>query len=394
MKTLVSFCCLITTTLFSQGVYQNSGVQVNLKTIAIVSDQIIYVGGAQGVHLKTTNGGDTWTELPTFSTSNSKALSFVSSNIGYACVSYNISGQTPHAAIYKTTNGGATFDSLTLAGNHLPFYTHFINELIGFYTCLDGTFKTIDGGQNWLIVDQTPIDLIYFPTDLIGYGVTLSHQLIKSVDGGENWIIMGDLSNGEFYTDLTFPSTEIGYTCSSYYGAYGSTLDGGQTISIGSFGAHSIHFPSTTTGYYLRYDQFSDSTLLIYTHNTGQNWDTLFSSSSKLNRIRFATSSTGWAVGDNGTILKISNSTAELSVIDEHDKIVIYPNPTSEYIFIEIENDIQLEEVTLFNLNDKFIKKSEINNMTISDLDSGIYSLKIKTSKGVITRKIVITHTK
>ena len=66
----------------------------------------------------------------------------------------------------------------------------------------------------------------------------------------------------------------------------------------------------------------------------------------------------------------------------------IFPNPTSDMIYIKTLNTI--ERIELFDILGKQIlsikNKSEID---VSSYQSGIYLLKVKTDKGQITKKIV-----
>ena len=68
MKVLIPLFFLICSSLYGQSTYQNSGTQVDLNFTEVINDQIIYVGGDAGVLLKTTDGGNTWNTLNTFST--------------------------------------------------------------------------------------------------------------------------------------------------------------------------------------------------------------------------------------------------------------------------------------------------------------------------------------
>lgn len=86
------------------------------------------------------------------------------------------------------------------------------------------------------------------------------------------------------------------------------------------------------------------------------------------------------------------------SLINENklSNIVVYPNPTNKYLFIS-ENDnttFQVKNIGIFDFTGKNIKQiliKQSNNLTldVSDLQNGIYFLKIQTDKGVITNKFI-----
>ncbi len=383
MKTLFVLFCIISSSLFGQAIYQNSGTSAHLNFVEIINDQQVYVGGDNGVLLKTFDGGDTWNPL-NFPELNVNVLSFVSVDTGFVCAE----DENLNTAIYRTVDGGMSFDSILLAGNHNPYHIHFINGLTGFYSDLSGVYKTLDGGQNWYLVADETIGLIYFPSNEIGYGVNSARQLTKSLDAGENWNIMADLPNGEFYTDLTFPSPDTGFATSSYYGAFGGTTDGGQTISVGSVKAHSMHFPSNNKGYFIRYDHLSDSTTLGYTNDLGQTWDILLTDSARLNHIRFASNTTGWIVGTNGRILKIDDSSVQLAETSTNTNILVYPNPTTDYIFVETNKTNMVLELILFNSTGKLVMKSNNSFLSTAQLPSGSYVLQINTNEGLVNKQI------
>jgi photosystem II stability/assembly factor-like uncharacterized protein len=389
MKVLIPLFLLICSSSYGQGTYQNSGTQVNLNSLEVINDQIIYVGGDNGVLLKTVNGGNTWNTLNTFSSLDIVMLSFVSVDTGFICVKSSPSAINPTSAIYRTVDAGITFDSLTLAASHVPLYLHFIDGSVGFYSCSDGVFKTTDSGQSWTQVNQETLSVIYFPSDQIGYGVNPARQLVKSSNAGDDWTVVGNLSTGEFYSDITFPSVDTGFVCSSYYGAYGSTTNGGQTLSGGNLGAHSMHFPSNNTGYYLHHDGIADSTLIGYTFDNGQNWNTLLIDSARLDLIRFANNTTGWAVGDNGVIMKIEQLALHVMENVSASDIKVFPNPASEYLHVEIKIKHKLLGLKLFNILGELVKKSNTKSMFIKDLPKGPYFLEITTTEGITKKQIL-----
>ena len=70
--------------------------------------------------------------------------------------------------------------------------------------------------------------------------------------------------------------------------------------------------------------------------------------------------------------------------------IHIFPNPTNGLIHIESNNQFEFFEITLYNALGKTIKINLSNeSIDLSDISSGIYFLSIRTSKGMITKKIM-----
>lgn len=80
--------------------------------------------------------------------------------------------------------------------------------------------------------------------------------------------------------------------------------------------------------------------------------------------------------------------------IEEKGKAVIniFPNPVNDVLFIESTDNI--EEICIFNALGQTIYNSNVNdiNFTIntSDLNEGIYFIKLKTADGYTTRKVLV----
>jgi len=74
--------------------------------------------------------------------------------------------------------------------------------------------------------------------------------------------------------------------------------------------------------------------------------------------------------------------------------IVVFPNPSSDFFSIEIENsNIRLESFVLFNVNGQSILEEKITGMdyriNIDSLPVGTYYLSVRTNMGKITKKIM-----
>lgn len=79
------------------------------------------------------------------------------------------------------------------------------------------------------------------------------------------------------------------------------------------------------------------------------------------------------------TLLSVSNV--------EKTQLSIYPNPTSDYIHIKSNENIQ--EVQVLDISGKLVKTSVGNKVDIRPLNRGIYIVRIKTDKTIHTHKIM-----
>ena len=82
-------------------------------------------------------------------------------------------------------------------------------------------------------------------------------------------------------------------------------------------------------------------------------------------------------------------STEEFS----QSRINVYPNPVKD--ILNIKSDIpNIESITITDLNGRTVKSINYNtvsevNCNISDLNSGIYFLRIASTDGILDKKII-----
>lgn len=158
--------------------------------VALVATQI-GDGGYRDIIFKTTNGGDTWTqvysELPKpqllFVYPGISQMQFVNDQLGYA-----LSSGLP-GALFKTTNGGDSWDTLSVdfVSDHYELRgVHFLSEQVG-YVGADVVYKTIDGGQNWVAQQFHPQGDHYVTALQMvneGLGYVTGNGIFKTTNGG------------------------------------------------------------------------------------------------------------------------------------------------------------------------------------------------------------------
>jgi hypothetical protein len=145
----------------------------------------------------------------------------------------------------------------------------------------------------------------------------------------------------------------------------------------------------------------------MYTSNGGTNWsDQISSTSNSLRSIYFSSATTGWAVGDLGTILKTTSGgiTAIVSIgnsIPEHFSLSQnYPNPFNpatrisfdipKTLFVKlVVYDILGKEIAV--LVNKELKTGTYNyDWDASEWASGIYYYKLITGDYTDTKKMIL----
>src|SRR5690554_2181400 len=68
----------------------------------------------------------------------------------------------------------------------------------------------------------------------------------------------------------------------------------------------------------------------------------------------------------------------------------IYPNPTSGILNINLENNLTLEKVTVYNNSGQIVKTTQKSTIDVSSLSSGVYFVEITTNQGIATKKVIV----
>lgn len=75
-------------------------------------------------------------------------------------------------------------------------------------------------------------------------------------------------------------------------------------------------------------------------------------------------------------------------------KFNVFPNPASDIVTITNNENIDVEQVEVYDINGRNVKSQDFNNkneiqLNISDLASGSYMLHVKTNQGIALKKMV-----
>lgn len=84
--------------------------------------------------------------------------------------------------------------------------------------------------------------------------------------------------------------------------------------------------------------------------------------------------------------------TCELGLIDNLlEKINIYPNPVKDILTIEINSNIELKSLRLYDVLGRLVLslESDYDQIDVSGLNNGIFFLYIYTNRGIITKKLI-----
>jgi photosystem II stability/assembly factor-like uncharacterized protein len=334
-----------------------------LSSICFPTPQIGYSAVDNGsIVLKTTNSGENWNSISTGKNGSISQIFFSDTSTGYMCGF--VSGFT--GGVFKTTNGGNSWQQLTLPTSDYFGGVTFISDQIGFAASTSNIFKTTDGGDTWASVyagggQWGPMS---FPTSNIGYATGVGGFILKTTDGGNVWTQSTD-PVASLATSLYFADANTGYLCASF-GVISKTTNGGSTWI----------------------NQFS---------STGNNPQSIF----------FTNLNTGYVVGWEGTILKTIDGGGTTSVSEKDNNLPRgfqlsqnYPNPfnpitTISYqlpfsgpVTIKVYDLLGREVATLLN-EEKSAGSYEVN-FNASGISSGIYFYKLQADSFSETKKLIL----
>lgn len=149
------------------------------------------IGGADILNgiCKTNNGGST------YSCDYSKLANdffFINDQLGYAV------SESGGENIFRTEDGGETWDYVSIGGNSLKHSVYFLDEINGWVGRANGAVsRTLNGGDDWetfFVTGSGNIVGVHFYDENIGFCVTHTGYVYKSEDGGESWesVLQGD----------------------------------------------------------------------------------------------------------------------------------------------------------------------------------------------------------
>lgn len=290
---------------------------INLHCVKFLNSNTGWIVGSDGAIFKTTDQGNNWTLQLSNSLNTLNSLSIIDSN--------NVFAVGDSGTILKTTDSGQNWINIksnikNYEGKNNLSSISFPSKMIGYATG-DVTLKTTDGGKDWNnISGGLPGSnlSVYFVSDSIGW-VTMDilGEIFNTSDGGKTWSVQystEDFHSFDYYQSIFFITDSIGFAAGGHYPGGGSiilkTTDQGLNWSYQSpdwFGeqVNSIYFITPNKGWAVTSAPEDSVHTIMHTIDGGLTWisDSVDIHCS-LNSVYFTDSLTGWAVGNNGIILK------------------------------------------------------------------------------------------
>jgi photosystem II stability/assembly factor-like uncharacterized protein len=371
---------------------------------------------AQGMLLKTNDGGGTWNILEKYFYDQLHSLYVIDET------NLLITGEY---GSYRSQDGGDNWAQLIFYEGYYLLDMYFINKNIGWaidFDIPDGSriYKTSDQGESWVQQYGGVGDFyhsIFFIDQSNGWVVGRSDDsgiILNTTNGGETWSDQL-LVDGQNFTEVDFYDSNNGWTV-DLHGSVFKTTDGGQSwnqINEGNVGLlHDIFLVDSSYFYAVgnkgQYPQPVIQGLIFCSNDGGLSWTEQTSGTSQeLHGIWFNDAKIGWIVGLGGTILHTNNG-GMLSVYEPSEiaatrlSVILYPNPfsastTMEYEIRESSNVI----LTVHNhlgqqvesLTDEYQQPGKHKVVwNASGLPSGIYFYRLIAGNESSTGKLVVVR--
>ena len=251
------------------------------------------------------------------------------------------------------------------------------NENIVLLSQNNEVYKTTDGGQNW-IPSESGLEILVKDTDHIY-----------------------DISKNPFNKDQLLLSTTQGIFLSNDAGVKWTQIYSGNVINKAEFSPYQSGTIVATSNFMNGsgdgYAYPPSLVRIVYSKNLGQSWSEispaglgyLFSESAAVDFLDSEKADVYFSTSDLG-LIKYQIDLETLSVdsnISARSELIIYPNPTSDYI--NIAND-QLKEVAIIDFTGKTLLKASSKKLDLSDLPKGVYILNATLANGKsISKKII-----
>ena len=163
----------------------------------------------------------------------------------------NGEGRDLHAVALLTSNGGTTWNQVTL--EEVPVSLSFLDEALGWMVTAQGIWRTEDSGFGWTRLSrhaQNSIERVWFLDSLHGFAVGREKTVLETRDGGSRWEPVPEA------TEPTGSPAYTGYTQIAF-------ADGQRGLIVGS---------STPPGAERNSRQVPTMTLQLQTLNGGVVW--------------------------------------------------------------------------------------------------------------------------
>lgn len=385
----------------------------NFTDVYAITPDVVVVVGNNGTILKTTDGGETWQQKSSGTNLSLGKIQFPTTNIGYVTAGGN--------SILKTIDSGETWIQITIENISMIDAMSCANENLVFLNTDKGLTKSEDGGVTWSVPVQSPFfgqhgtEMQFFNKnsgfigiDEMSYidGEGWANRLSKTTDTGISW------QNFNAMAPFHFLNENLGFY---YFSGLYKTINGGsQFEQVSNETAHGLRKiiainENTIWGILdaraLNWDTSSQGIIKLTKNETGEYIAKVWNDNSfdiDMTSMHFANENSGYIIGrvyGKNTLWKNttgSNTTLDTTESDKINVVKIFPNPTSDKINIQIDNQFPEKfSINLTDMSGKLVYTQNYNSQQKISIDvqgfaKGTYILTIKNLQKNYSQKLII----
>jgi len=263
-----------------------------------------------------------WYPLQSGTSNSLHSIYFINSVTGF------LSGTD---VVLKTINGGNTWQ--LISQNFGGTSVRFIDENTGIVS--DATlYRTTNSGANWTDLHFSGLSTVYFVNSQTGYAAGDYSQVLITANAGLNWFPQNIPLAYNNFNRICFINAQTGFLVGGrmyfpYYGVIYKTTNGGGywrpiDPSAQDVEFTGVSFPDANTGYIVGRYQYASSGVIYKSTDGGENWIQLGIYYKDLNDVSFPSLNVGYAVGEDGTILKTTNGSSLWSLQESNTTLDIH----------------------------------------------------------------------
>jgi photosystem II stability/assembly factor-like uncharacterized protein len=272
---------------------QTSGTANDLNNVFARSTTEVYVAGDNGTLLRTTNAGQTWTQLP--------VGGFDFEGVGFSPDGAVGIVATDDGPVLRSTDGVAWTLISTGSGDNLRDISWGTNSVVFSVGREGDALRSTDGGLTWSVSSIPNIERLDAISAVSATQAWVVGELgqIFVTTNGTTWTAQNS-GTGADLSDVHMLDASTGYAVGSNNTIL-KTTNGGATwanVSNGNADGDGVFFVDASTGWVV-----DNGGLIWFTDNGGATWATQPSGvGANLSGVHFASPARGWAVGDAGAI--------------------------------------------------------------------------------------------
>ena len=411
--TFLAALLLVVSMASSQSPYWSkipSGTSKRLMSISFGSPNVGYIGGADSLLLKTTNGGATLTSVNasglTFSLAGPDIVhvNFVNDSTGFLVIS-NFANPTYSGTMFTTTDGGVNWLPVT-SGNIAVYSSYFFDESNGFQVgsafFAGQAIMKLSGGVwgNYHTFSYLPEEFLYavdFYDTSVGIAAGSGGFVYRTFNGGISWDTVKTVVDSAIYSLKFVNDSTILAACANPMGAILISTDTGATWQI-DMNTLTFAYPTLRSLVTSKKDSFiaagkvsfGNQGAMLAWHNGSPHFE---STDQPMNSVAMSNDSVAFAVGDSGLI--VSNRSQLLSVTNhsaDKPSALIFPNPSTGSLTIKMQFP---HTVYVYDVMGSLVYLSSVpastHHISLAGKSPGVYTVLLALENGsTFTKSILI----